>query len=275
MPSPTPAPTALPNLQSFCISVPLYAPVQLHNTHKSGVYKLITNSASIDCFCVNCDQHSVFITGKNDIGIADYNFDLSPRVFSRDFVCTRVHSHSAIFHFRIHEERIEKIGQSPSLAELSDADIRKYKKVLEQSQFRELSKAVGLASHGVGIGSFVYLRRIFEGLISEAAEIAKNLPGWDADAFAKSRMEEKILLLKPHLPEFLVEQRKVYGILSAGIHSLSEELCLEAFPVVRLGIEMMLEQKLAAKVQQEKMKEAASRLEQIQRKITPAQPERQ
>jgi len=32
----------------------------------------------------------------------------------------------------------------------------------------ELSTAIGLYSHGVGIGSLIYLRRVFEFLIDEA-----------------------------------------------------------------------------------------------------------
>ena len=43
-------------------------------------------------------------------------------------------------------------------------EIAKYKAVLG-TQYREFSKAIGLFAHGIGIGSFVYLRRIIENLV--------------------------------------------------------------------------------------------------------------
>ncbi len=134
--------------------------------------------------------------------------------------------------------------------------------------YRELTRAVGLASHGVGIGSFVYLRRIFERLIDEASKTAAKVKGWDPVLFQQSRMEEKIRLLKDFLPAFLVEQRQLYSILSKGIHALTETECLESFPIVRAGIELILDQKVAAKQQHDKMEEAKKHLTALQKKIT-------
>lgn len=63
-------------------------------------------------------------------------------------------------------DKIIKIGQFPSVADLVILEIVKYKSVLSK-QYREFSKAVGLFVHGIGIGSFVYLRRIIENLVYE------------------------------------------------------------------------------------------------------------
>jgi len=60
-------------------------------------------------------------------------------------------------------------------------------------------------------------------------------------------MEEKIQMLRSKLPSFLVEQRKVYGILSRGIHELSEQECLDNFPVVRNAIEIILDERIYQK----------------------------
>ena len=38
--------------------------------------------------------------------------------------------------------------------------------------FAELRRATGLFAHGIGIGAFVYLRRIFENLVESAREAA-------------------------------------------------------------------------------------------------------
>lgn len=37
------------------------------------------------------------------------------------------------------------------------------------------------------------------------------------------RVEDKIKLLKDYLPQMLVDNKVVYGIMSKGIHELSEE----------------------------------------------------
>jgi hypothetical protein len=61
-------------------------------------------------------------------------------------------------------------------------------------------------------------------------------------------------LLRDHLPEFLFENRSIYGILSKGIHELSEEECKEYFPVVRGAIEMILDAKLQEVERAKKLK---------------------
>jgi hypothetical protein len=126
--------------------------------------------------------------------------------------------------------------QYPSKADLATPEMQKYRKVLGDETFRELTRSVGLASHGVGVGAFVYLRGIFEILIEKARQEASTEQGWDEQAFEKDRLDEKILRLKSHLPQFLVNNRALYGIRSVGVHKLSEVECLEAFPFVRVGI---------------------------------------
>ncbi len=63
---------------------------------------------------------------------------------------------------------ISKVGQYPSVADFHIGKVHKYDKVLPKDKMRELTKAIGLAANGVGIGSFVYLRRIFQHLLFEA-----------------------------------------------------------------------------------------------------------
>jgi hypothetical protein len=105
---------------------------------------------------------------------------------------------------------------------LETLDIKKYKKVLKD-KYSEFSKAVGLASHGVGIGSFVYLRRVFESLIEEAYLTQRNSADWNEKSYIESKMDGRIKILEGVLPEFLVQNRTLYGILSKGIHELSEQ----------------------------------------------------
>ncbi|MDE6340656.1 MAG: hypothetical protein K2K97_12890, partial [Muribaculaceae bacterium] len=96
---------------------------------------------------------------------------------------------------------ISKVGQYPSVADFHIGQVRKYDKILTKDKMREFTKAIGLAANGVGIGSFVYLRRIFEHLVFEAFEIAKNKnEQFDIDSFNAARMNEKIQLLSGFLP---------------------------------------------------------------------------
>jgi hypothetical protein len=136
---------------------------------------------------------------------------------------------------------IEKIGQYPSLATIAQDETRQYRSVLKDENASEFHKAVGLAAHGVGVGSFVYLRRVFERLIRSRFDEFKVQESWDETAFNGMRMEDKINLLKDHLPEVLVANRRVYSILSLGIHELEEEACLTAFPMMRSAIIIILE----------------------------------
>lgn len=86
---------------------------------------------------------------------------------------------------------------------------------------------------------------------------AKSDVGWDEDLYRRSRMDAKIDLLKEHLPGFLVENRGLYGILSVGVHTLSEDECLAAFPAVRLAIELILDDRLEEHERDMKLKSAA------------------
>ena len=57
-------------------------------------------------------------------------------------------------------------------------------------------------------------------------------------------MDEKIYTLKDYLPSFIVKNRAVYGILSKGIHELSEDECLAYFGCMRSSIELILDERI-------------------------------
>lgn len=81
--------------------------------------------------------------------------------------CTSKYKHKLMITFHLTKDfELMKVGQYPSIVEFNKS-IDKYKKVLCSNDFREFNRAIGLKAHGIGIGSFVYLRRIFENLIEE------------------------------------------------------------------------------------------------------------
>ena len=162
---------------------------------------------------------------------------------------------------------IMKVGQYPTIADMHKAQIKQYKSVLSNDEMKEFTRAIGLAASGVGIGSFVYLRRIFENQIEEAYNIALENDDVLEEEFFRMRMDEKIEALKNYLPEALVEARSIYGILSKGIHFLTEEECLMHFDVVRKGLEMILDDKLEQKKKAEKLKQTMASISALKAKL--------
>ena len=71
------------------------------------------------------------------------------------------------------------------MANSAATDIKKYAKVLCKDKYREFSKSIGLVDHGVGIVSFVYLRRIFEDLIETAHTESKESSSWDENNYSE------------------------------------------------------------------------------------------
>src|SRR4030095_4835381 len=93
------------------------------------------------------------------------------------------------YHLNLSSDEFMKIGQYPSIADLHISKIKNYDKILTKEQLKEFTRGIGLAANGVGIGSFVYLRRIFEDLIDEAREKADK-EGLDVTNYNKIRMDE-------------------------------------------------------------------------------------
>ena len=268
------APPDFPSAEELCVRRPLYAPYEIPDSsvRRSQLHRFICSTFQIDTFCPWCAQPTVLVGGKVDLNIDDFNFRMNDRTFAKKFICSRQDSHEFYFYFRLEKRVLTKVGQSPSMADIEQGQIQHYRSILGRPHYQELNRALGLASHGVGIGSFVYLRRIFERLVDEARDVAAALPGWDQESFLKCRMDEKILLLKDHLPSFLVEQRTLYGILSQGVHGLDEETCLVYFPVIRAGIELILDQKLSLDLQAKKMADAKKQIGQIQQQLKKLEP---
>jgi hypothetical protein len=171
-----------------------------------------------------------------------------------------------MLHFFIYAngKTIEKIGQNPSIADLQYSEIgKKYDKVLSKQDLHDLKKAIGLSSHGAGAGSLVYLRRIFENIIWETYKKYSAVLSILEDDFKQKRMDEKVSVLKDFLPEQLIEMKSAYGVLSKGIHELSEKECLAYFPVLKLSIELILDQKIEIEAKEKKDRSVKEKLKDI------------
>ncbi len=247
------APPPLESLEQFLFELPLYAMYHLGSDDQGLVAELYSQGkTTVDGHCVQCGREATFDVYGQHLSLESLH-KLKSR-FALDMMsisCTRVENHKVHYWFLIRNMVVQKIGQFPSLADIANDEVRVYRKLMPADMASEFHKAVGLAAHGVGVGSFVYLRRIFERLIQRRFDEFKVTEGWDATNFRQARMEDKIATLKGHLPEFLVTNRKIYSILSIGIHELSEQDCLGFFDVMRRSIIMILEDDRKAREERE------------------------
>lgn len=255
----------IPKPSDFFLNIPLYKHYEYEEEDYRELLDIKNYEGPLDCHCMWCESESVFKTRQSYKGY-EKDYALSNGVFSISLTCSRITTHEIKFYFLILGRTIQKIGQFPSLADIEKVEINKYRGVLDEELYNEFSKAIGLSAHGVGIGSFVYLRRIFEKLVFASFE-QSEIDGIDADAFKKLRMDEKIDLLNDRLPSFLVENSHIYSILSKGLHSLTEQDTLEAFPAVKLGIELILDEKLEQDEKRKKIKRAEKEIGEVNKKF--------
>lgn len=200
-----------------------------------------SGKVQFDCFCIFCKKEATFIRGaKSSINTYSTHITAAENTFIVKMVCQRA-KHSYYIWLENTYDGIKKIGMSPSMEDISNFDVNKYKGILQRKYLSELHRAGGLASHGIGIGSFVYMRRIFEKQINDHYD-RRVLAEGEIENFSSLRTPEKIKAIENYLPATLVKHRDVYSILSKGIHELDEETCLKFYPVLKQAIVMILEQ---------------------------------
>ena len=241
---------------TFYFSLPIYVPIKISSENGRDFGVLLSSVTAINAYNPGLKENTTYEV-LPCYSVRFETFAKYGGVNTCKLICVRTKEEMYFYiHYNNKTGIFQKIGQFPSIATFHISQIKKYDKVLSKDQLKEFTRAIGLAANGVGIGSFVYLRRIFEDLIQEAHNKAKSDEGWDDQAFVKERMAEKIEMLKHHLPAFLVENKTLYSILSVGIHSLKEEECLAYFEVVKVGIELILDEKVEQYEKQQKLVEA-------------------
>lgn len=230
---------ALPPLAEFLTSRPLYEQLSVDDEFLNS---LLNKSIQFDSYCPYCQRDSVFKRHSPYTG-APIKYQSNSGEYEIVVKCSRNANHVIFVFFKLATgHKIQKIGQFPSIADLTGADLVKYRSILKGEYFAELNRANGLISHGVGIGAFVYLRRIFEKLIADYCKEKETLTGSPIEQFETLRMDEKIAALSDVLPSAIVKHKAAYRILSVGIHALTEEKCKAFFPAVKSAIIQMLEQ---------------------------------
>lgn len=219
---------------------------------------------TLDSYCSVCKKETTFISKEsnnealyetlsqiNETAIGK-DLDLKNTLekhgtFERVFKCPRPlsdESHDQIYFFRIKNSQLIKVGQTPSIADLENRCIIKYK-VLDENIYQELNRAIGLSSHGIGVGSFVYLRRIVEKhIVAPKLQSLIEKETNTVEEIKNADFKKKIEIAKDLLPPFLVENKKIYSILSKGVHELEEQECLNFFPILKTSIEIILDERI-------------------------------
>lgn len=189
------------------------------------------------------------------------------RVMVFKFFCAMNNTHHLDYIVLTYGNKMKKIGQYPSVADLTFPELKEYRKVMTREDEKELKRAIGLFSSGIGVGSFVYLRRIFERIVLIASQKAIEEEKIKEEDFVKAHFDEKVKMLKDYLPKSLVNNQVFYGIVSKGIHELSEEECLEFFPVMQSFIMMILRQWEKIRRDEEEEKKLIASLRNIATKV--------
>lgn len=277
----------LPNSWQYILGTSLYSKVTFEEKDVWAVLDLIYPVGNYDSYCPECcrdstfqivkqERPSSFIRNVQKEKLLRLNGSMPeiPNIagaYHTQALCSRNTKHIQQFFSLVEYELIkdkneknniqitlQKIGQYPSYGDLHSSKIKKYIHVLERTQYGELSRAIGLASHDVGVGAYVYLRRIFEKLVEDARDVASTESSWNEDLYQRSRMNDRISLLKAQLPSFLVEHPQMYSLLSKGIHELSEDDCLKHFETLRIGIELILDERIEQREKKKKILAAKS-----------------
>jgi hypothetical protein len=248
----------LPSPKSMIFDIPLYLNFSLSDKDIEYVANLITYHEPLDAYCPWCQKETVFHRTIDPLWAAYDSYQkqyisvqktlgrsvIDDCAFEIIYRCSRNEQHDIRFHFVIKDRNLMKIGQYPSLAEFALDDLKQYRKILDEQIYSEYRRAIGLNAHGIGIGAFVYLRRVFERLVESVHQRKSSQVDWNEEDYQRSKMEDRINILKGDLPPTLVELKILWPILSKGIHELSEEDCLKYFPSLKTAIEMILFQEI-------------------------------
>ncbi len=243
------------SVADFLFKTPLYEMRDFGNDAEFP-RALMMDQFNIDGHCPYCGREATFSRYNRSLNLESINNINQGKSFVDEvaIVCARNKFHIITFHLRGRDKKVMKAGQFPSFADIANDESKRYRSVLSKEDSAELHKAIGLAAHGVGIGAYVYIRRIFERLIYSRFQEFKDIENWTEEQFQKLRMAERIDLLKNHLPEFLVRNQKLYSILSLGIHELDEQKCLGFFEIVKQSTIFILEEDKRKKEELEQRK---------------------
>lgn len=154
------------------------------------------------------------------------------------FECTNDDEHKYMMFVCITAEdgefTVTKIGQNPSMLTIKGFDFDKYKKQLKEfNAYEDYKKADLCNADHFYVGSYAYLRRIFEKMLNKFSE---------GMVFKDNHIDTKIEAVKEKFDIRIQGMLKhLYGILSVSIHELDEEDSKEYYEYLKAIIDIQLE----------------------------------
>lgn len=234
---------------------------------KQGVYGKIKNISpsdssnlisrcfhSLDLYCPTCKANKTFVHSHtsclNPSGQYVTNYCPSDSLYIFYYLCPTC---TAAVRYVMYkgENELVKIGQYPSVYDIDRDELKQYQNnsLVDKSDFEQIYKAEICASAGYFVAAYTYMRRIYEALLLSVFEKNKTSIGISDIEFRKLRSDEKIAHIKPYLALGEDVYKPLYAILSAGIHSLTEEECGEDYNLLKI---ILLDILAAQKAQREK-----------------------
>lgn len=223
------------------VNINMYCPKCRHESVFRGnpvLYFRASNLAGTPYCTGDSQKHYLADIISENISYAEgfeiWNHDINDdtRIMTFKFDCAKNDAHHLDYVVIIENNNMKKIGQYPSTADLNYPELKQYRCIIGEENEKELRRACGLFASGIGIGSFVYLRRIFERIVVIAENKAVSKNKIDEEEFKKANTTKKIKMLSEYLPDFMIDNTIFYGIVSSGIHELSENECLDYFPAL-------------------------------------------
>jgi hypothetical protein len=204
--------------------------------------------------CTTCDSDQTF-TRKGSWGFPGAQAQLWGQVFRLEYVCAHCGEFMRTFYIRADSagQWFMKIGQDPAWRTKGNPEVEK---LLGKAHADLYRKALACESQSYGIAANAYYRRIVEEVIDELLDevsellASSELKQYEA-ALEKTKQttvtRDKIALVKDLLPPILrpgdINPLAVlHSSLSDGLHSGSDEECLEEAAIVRNALVFLVSQ---------------------------------
>lgn len=218
--------------------------------------------SAIRLFCPVCQSENTF-TGNLSLVGKHKNFlpasqaggpVIAGKVASAQYICASCKDYCQFFQLYIDENlsHVIKTGQFPAWF----VSVEKNLSTMLGEHKDIYQKGLTCEAQGYGIGAFAYYRRIVEIIIDKLlGSISDLLDGSDKVLYEQALREtregivaqEKIALVKDLMPESLRPSNMnplsiLHNKLSVGIHTLTDEECLEFAGDIRGVLEYLVEQ---------------------------------
>ena len=223
-------------------------------------YKILCNTLnelnSLDLYCLSCKAEKTFVfslvDGASGYGRILSNSRIYEYILAITYKCPTCNK-KVVFVLVFDNDKLIKIGQYPSLIDVSRNEINKYKKIklIDEDYFEELKKAEVCACESYYVASFLYLRRVFENLITNIYEDNKEEIEAEREIFSNKTLEDKLKILKPFLAIENEVYKTLYKLLSEGLHNLPEDQCEQNYELLKFILLDILEEQESKKRKKE------------------------